>query len=101
MKNFLSVEKFKECKVLFIIEIFILLDLILLFKVNNLNVNLWDWKAFILSIIIWSLSTIMDKKTYFNLATLLGTSFFMYLFWFFVFNAMLFKQQNFSYGKEF
>lgn len=91
MKNFLSVEKFKECKVLFIIEIFILLDLILLFKVNNLNVNLWDWKAFILSIIIWSLSTIMDKKTYFNLATLLGTSFFMYLFWFFVFNAMLFK----------
>jgi hypothetical protein len=91
MKNFLSIEKFKECKVLFIIEIFILLDLILLFKVNNLNINLWNWKAFVLSIIIWSLSTIMDKKTYFNLATLLGTSFFMYLFWFFVFNAMLFK----------
>ena len=52
MKNFLSVEKFKELKVLFIIEIFILLDLILLFKINNLNINLWDWKAFILSIII-------------------------------------------------
>lgn len=86
MKKFLSIENFKELKVLFILEILIVLLLTMLISVNKFDINYWDWKAFVISIGIWSLSSIMDKEKYWNLATLLGTGSFMYLFWCFVFN---------------
>lgn len=86
MKKFLSIENFKELKVLFILEILIVLLLTMLISVNKFDINYWDWKAFVISIGIWSLSSIMDKEKYWNLATLLGTGSFMYLFWWFVFN---------------
>ena len=89
MKNFLSIEKFKELKVLFILEILMGLLLTMLISVNKFDINYWDWKAFVISIGIWVLSSIMDKEKYWNLATLLGTGSFMYLLWWFVFNLQL------------
>ena len=81
MKNFLSIEKFKELKVLFILEFIILLLIIMLNSVQKIDVNYWNSLAFTISISIWVLSSIVDKKTYFNLAILLGTGSFMYFFW--------------------
>jgi hypothetical protein len=46
MKNFLSIEKFKELRVLFILEIIMLLLLSMLISVNKFDINYWDWKAF-------------------------------------------------------
>lgn len=89
MKNFLSVDKFKELKVLFILEIFLGLLLTMLISVNKFNINYWDWRALIISIGIWTLSSIIDKEKYWNLATLLGTGSFMYLLWWLIFNAQL------------
>lgn len=86
MKKFFSIEKFQELKVLFILEILMGLLLTMLISVNKFDINYWDWKAFIISIGIWSLSSIVDKEKYWNLATLLGTGSFMYLFWWLVFN---------------
>ena len=89
MEKFLSIEKFKELKVLFILEILMGLLLTMLISVNKLDINYWDCKAFIISIGIWGLSSIVDKEKYWNLATLLGTGSFMYLLWWFVFNLQL------------
>lgn len=88
MKNFLSIEKFKELRVLFILEIIMLLLLSMLISVNKFDINYWDWKAFTMSIGIWVLSSIIDKEKYCNLATLLGIGCFMYLLWWFVFNLL-------------
>lgn len=89
MKNFFSIEKFQELKVLFILEIIIGLLLTMLISVNKFDINYFNWKAFIISIGIWSLSSIFDKEKYWNLATLLGTGSVMYLLWWFVFNLQL------------
>ena len=89
MKNFLSIEKFQELKVLFILEILMGLLLTMLISVNKFDINYWDWRAFIISIGIWGLSSIVDKEKYWNLATLLGNGSFMYLLWWFVFNLQL------------
>jgi hypothetical protein len=89
MENFLSIEKFKELRTLFILEILMALLLSMLISVNKFDVNYWDWKAFTMSIGIWTLSSIIDKEKYLNLATLLGTGSFMYLLWWFVFNLQL------------
>lgn len=86
MKNFLSIEKFKELKVLFILEILMGLLLVMLIKINKFNLNYWSLKALILSILIWCLSSIFDKERYWNLATLLGIGSYMYLCWWFIFN---------------
>jgi hypothetical protein len=86
MKKFLSIEKFQELKVLFTLEIIMGLILIMLICVNKFDINYWDWRALLISIGIWSLSSIVDKEKYFNFATLLGTGSFMYLIWWFVFN---------------
>ncbi len=84
MKNFLSIEKFKELKVLFILEILMVLLLAMLISVNKFNVNYWDWRSFVISISIWTLSSILDKEKYLNLATLLATGVFMYMIWWFI-----------------
>lgn len=70
-------------------KILIGLLLTMLISVNKFDINYWDWKAFITSIGIWSLSSIVDKEKSWNLATLLGTGSFMYLLWWFVFNLQL------------
>jgi hypothetical protein len=90
MKKFFSIEKFQDLKVLFILEILMGLLLTMLIIVNKFDINYWNWKAFIISISIWVLSSIMDKEKYWNLATLLGTGSFMYLLWWFVFNLQLY-----------
>lgn len=77
MKKFLSLESFKELKVLFIIEVIMTVLLTLLIIVNKSDIKCWNWKAFAISIGIWCLSSI--------LATLLGTGFIMYLLWWFIF----------------
>jgi hypothetical protein len=89
MRNFLSIEKFRELRVLFILEFFMVLLLTMLISINKSNINYWDWKAFIISIGIWTLSSIVNKEEYLNLATLLGIGSFMYLIWWFVFNLQV------------
>lgn len=86
MKGFLSIEKFKELKVLFILEIIMALLLDMLIKRNDLDINYWNWKAFVVSIGIWTISSFVDRERYWNLATLIGTGSFMYLLWWFIFN---------------
>ena len=88
MRKFLSIEKFQELKVLFILEIIIGLLLTMLISVNKTNIDYWDWRAFTISIGIWALSSILDKETNWNLATLLGVGLFMYLLWWFTFNVL-------------
>lgn len=90
MKKFLSIENFKELKVLFILEILMGLLLTMLISVNKFDINYWDWRAFVISIGIWSLSSILDKEKYLNLATLIGTGSFMYLLWWFIFNLQVY-----------
>lgn len=89
MKRFLSIEKFKELKTLFILEIIMALLLAVLIKRNGLDINYWNWKAFVVSIGIWTISSLLDNERYWNLATLIGTGSFMYLLWWFIFNLQL------------
>jgi hypothetical protein len=92
MKKFLSVQKFKELRVLFFLELMMALLLATLVSTNDFGeINYWDWRAFLISMITWSVSSIIDKETYWDLATLLGTGSFMYLLWWFVFNVFLFR----------
>lgn len=86
MKNFFSIEKFKELQVLFILEIFMAWLLTILISLNKSEINYWDWRAFVISISLWGFCSIIDKKTYWNLATLLGIVVFLYLLWWFVLN---------------
>lgn len=88
MKNFLSIDKFKELKVLFILEFILVFLLTMLISVNKPYINYWDWKAFVISVGTWVLYSLVDKEVYWNLATLLGTGSFMYLIWWFVFNVL-------------
>lgn len=89
MKQFLSIEKFKELTTLFILEIFMSALLYMLIKVNwqvfqkHFATQLFDWRAFTIVILVWALSSLADKERYFNLATLIGTGYFFYIcFWF-------------------
>lgn len=89
MKDFLSIEKFKEVKVFLVLEICMSLLIIMLISVNNYNIIYWNWKAFMLSFFIWILSSIIDTEKYWNLATLIGVGFFMYLMWWYIFNIVI------------
>jgi hypothetical protein len=89
MKNFFSIEKFIGLTVLLILEFVLLATLMMLTSVDRFGINYWNWKAFIISICIWVLCSIVDKEKYFNLATLLGNGSFAYLLWWFVFNLQL------------
>lgn len=90
MKKFLSIDKFKELMPLFIMEIIIGLLVTMLVTVNKIEMNYWDSRAFTLSIIIWVLSSIVDKEKSWNLATLLGIGSFMYFLWLFILNVLVF-----------
>lgn len=84
MKKFLSIQKFKEIKILFILELILILNISLIIynTNNNFNINYFDWKALSLSLFIWLLSSFLDKERYFNFATLIGTGVVMYTcFW--------------------
>lgn len=89
MKKFFSIEQFKDMMVLFILEIIIGLLLTMLISVNKFDINYWDWRAFLISISIWLISSAVDKEKYWNLATLIGTCSFMYLIWWFIFNLVI------------
>lgn len=89
MKNFLSIEKFKELKVLFILEILIALLVYMLISVNKFHLNYFDWKAFVISISIWIISCIGDKKKYLNLAALIALVPFFYACFWAMFNISL------------
>ena len=75
---------------LFIIEIILGLLVTMIVTVNKIEMNYWDSRAFILSIIIWVLSSIADKEKSWNLATLLGIGSFMYFLWLFILNVLVF-----------
>lgn len=49
--------------------------------------QLFDWRAFIIVILIWALSSLVNKEKYFNLATLIGTSYFFYILFWFILNV--------------
>jgi len=95
MKNFISVEYFKELKILFILEFLIILfgsillrtpGMVEFFEIND--VSLFNPYALLISLLIWGLSSLLDKKLYFNLATLLGTGFITYGSFWFMFEIM-------------
>ena len=75
---------------LFIIEIILGSLVTMLVTLNKIEMNYWDSRAFILSIIIWVLSSIADKEKSWNLATLLGIGSFMYFLWLFILNVLVF-----------
>lgn len=83
MKEFLSIEKFKQLKYLLILEALIFFLLIFLFK--DINTNLWDWRVFLIVITTWILCSLFDMKKYWNLATLLTMGSYMYLCFYFIF----------------
>lgn len=85
---FLSIEKFKELKILFILEIIIFLLAIMLISVNKFDINYWSFKSFAISVGIWTLSSIIDKEKYWNLASLLATCPFMYFISWVIFNLL-------------
>lgn len=81
MKNFLSIEKFKELKLLFVLETIMALLIYMLISINNFHITYLNWKAFVISIFIWLISSFLDKKKYLNLATFIAlVPFFMFVF---------------------
>ncbi len=88
MKDFLSIEKFKELRFLFFLEFLASMILATLISVKGYQPQYWDWKAFAFTISVLSLSCLIDKKLYFNLATFLGVGSFLYLLAWFAFNLI-------------
>lgn len=88
MKDFLSIEKFKELRFLFFLELLMGVLLATLISINKYQPKYWDWKAFAFTISVLSLSCLIDKKLYFNLATFLGVGSFLYLLAWFAFNLI-------------
>lgn len=86
MKKFLSIEKFKDLKVLFRLEFLMALILIMLVSINKFDVNYFDWRPLLVAIGTWGLCSIINRDTYFNLATLLGAGSFTYMIFWFIFN---------------
>ncbi len=85
MKEFLSIEKFQELKILFVLQTILFFLLSMIIHVNKIEINFWNWKALCVSIGMWATCSIIDKKKYFNLATFTITGAFMYLCWWFLF----------------
>ena len=49
MKKFLSAQKFKELRVLFLLELMMALMLATLVSTNDFgDINYWDWRAFLI-----------------------------------------------------
>lgn len=88
MKQFLSIQKFKELQVLFYLEVVIASLLALLISINNFHPDYWDARAFSISFGIWILSSLLESERIFNLATLLAVGSFSYLIFWFVFNLL-------------
>lgn len=93
MKKFLSIEKFQELKVLFILQIIMGLMLTIPISSNEFSwlreIDYWDWRAFTISIGIWILCSILDREKYWNLATFLSTVPLVYFLWFFTFKFLI------------
>jgi len=88
MKQFFSLTYFKELKVLLILELLMLLDLTFLFYFNEVKLDLFSLPAFLITLSIWGLSSLIDREKYFNLATLIATGFITYLVFWFMFNII-------------
>lgn len=84
MKEFLSKEKFNKTLFISVGSIFFILYMII--SINNIIIHYFDYRALLITLLIWGLSSLLDKKTYFNLATLIGPGLFMYMIWFIIFN---------------
>lgn len=90
IKNFFSLQYFSELKVLFILEFIILLLGIMLINtpsaklfIADNNLSIFNIFAFLFTLLVYSLSCMVDPKKYFNLATLIVTGTFTYgCFWF-------------------
>ena len=88
MKNFFSLEYFYELKTFFILEFIMLILLVLIFNTHSNNIffstyNLFNIWAFVISIVIYLLSSLIDPKKYFNFFTLISSFPFAYgCFWF-------------------
>lgn len=85
--DFFSLSYFKELKVLLILELLMLLDLAVLFYANNFTPE-FSLPAFLISLGIWGISCLLEPRKYFNLATLIGTGFIMYIVFWFMFSMI-------------
>jgi hypothetical protein len=84
-KQFLSVDHFKELKVIFFLEIIILVLLMGIVQdpgiqklILKLDLQIFNPFAFVISIVTWVISSYLDKERYFNLATLILNLTFLY-----------------------
>jgi hypothetical protein len=84
MKNFLSIENFKDVKGLLIFEVIIGL-ILLLISANNPDIDFWDWRALVVSVSIIALNVIADRENFWNIATILSIIPFSYLISWFIF----------------
>lgn len=84
MKNFLSIENFKDVKGLLIFEVIIGL-ILLLISANNPDIDFWDWRALVISVSIIALNVISDRENFWNIATILSIIPFSYLISWFIF----------------
>jgi hypothetical protein len=86
-KGFFSSEKFEEIMPLLVFEGLLILLLVVLMYRNNLTMP-WSTSSFVLSLVVWGLSSVVDPERYFNLASLLGLIPFFYLLWWMAFHVI-------------
>lgn len=88
-RQFISIENFKDLKILFILEFLILGMLILLCQtpeyqrfIISHELRIFNPFALLITFLTYSLSTLMDPQRYFNLATIISIGSFLYgCFW--------------------
>lgn len=79
MKKFIALEKFKEIKVIFILEVAMCILIYMLMHTNSININYWDWRALTISLIMWLISSYSDSKVCRDLPSLIGFGLFVYI----------------------
>ncbi len=86
--NFFSSKHIIGLRFLLFLEIMILLLSVLMVQSLELSLNLWSFPAFCVSLVIWIISSLLDYRKYFNLATLIVTGQVTYFIFLLLFKAI-------------
>lgn len=90
MKQFFSIKAFKENRIFYIF--FSILGLLFIGISNSSDfphLEYFDWRALVIALFVWGLSSLLDKRLYFNFWCFLTSTIFAY--WAFWFMFLLFK----------
>jgi hypothetical protein len=87
MKKFFALEHYIDLKFLLFLEVVILL--LGLGLTRHMHLNYFSLGASIISIVIYGLSALLDRKTYWNFFTLISVMFFTYGCFWFIFTFMI------------